>query len=383
MKSYSWEQLRAATLSRQFPGVRGRDQAAVVELVRRVGPIQSQVARAPFVAVAARLPGASYADITAAHESAQLVRGSNLRGTVHTCVRDQHPLLDAVTRRVMARGWIRNLRLERTTPAQVQAGIEELATGEWRTPDELRAHLVTWLDHHEGADSAERARTSSVGRAFAHIHSGLVRRPLGEAGWDRQAAPGYRLATEVLGDDRVAWLADPDAALVALARQHLTAFGPANRRDIGWWSGAGLRQVDQALDALGDELTERLGPDGQTYHDLVDATADGEPDPGVRLLPEFDAVLVGYDPKTRDRFLAPEHLSHVWQQQNGMFSSAVLSGGRLVASWRLDGTGGERRLAVRMFPAAPALTEGALTDQVAALQAALAIRITDVELTTI
>ncbi|MFY9915477.1 MAG: crosslink repair DNA glycosylase YcaQ family protein, partial [Nocardioidaceae bacterium] len=173
MSAYTWEQLRTAALSRQFPRIRGRGPASVVELVRRVGPMQSQVARAPFVTVASRLPGASYADITTAYESGDLVRGSNLRGTVHSCVREQHPLVDAVTRRVMAKGWIRNLGLERTTPADVQLGIEEFATGEWRTPDELRAHLVAWLEHHEGAASAERVRTRGVGRAFAHLHSGL------------------------------------------------------------------------------------------------------------------------------------------------------------------------------------------------------------------
>ncbi len=381
MTAYTWGELRSATLSRQFPRIRGRGPASVVELVRRVGPIQSQVARAPFVTVSSRLPGASYADITAAYEAFELVRGSSLRGTVHTCAREHHAMVDAVTRLVMENGWTRNLGLHRTTATQVQAGIEAFATGEWRTPDQLREHLVAWLRTHEGADSAERARTSGVGRSFAHVHSGLVRRPLGDAGWDRQAAPGYRLAAELIDDDRTKVLDDPDGALVALTRQHLAAFGPANRRDIAWWSGAGLRQVDQALVALGDELTERPGPDGQTHYDLGEGTAAGEDDPGVRLLPEFDALLVGYDPKTRDRFLAPEHLAHVWQQRNGLFAAAVLAGGRLVGSWRFDGTGDERRLAVRMFPDAPKLTEAALTDQVAALDTALATRITDVEIT--
>lgn len=382
MRSYTWEQLRNATLRRQFPRIRGRGPAAVVELVRRVGPIQSQVARAPFVTVSSRLPGACYADIAAAYEAGDLVRGSNLRGTVHTCVREHHPLLDAVTRRAMDKGWTRNLRLERTTAADVQAGIEAFATGQWRTPDELRAHLATWLGTHEGAESAETVRISGVGRAFAHIHSGLVRRPLGDAGWERQAAPGYRLATEVLGDDRAPLVDEPDAALVALTRQHLTAFGPANRRDVAWWSGAGIRQVDRALVLLGDELTERPGPDGQTYYDLIDGPGRSESEPGVLLLPEFDAVLVGYDPATRDRFLAPEHLPHVWQQQNGLFSSAVLSGGLLVASWSFVGAGDTRRIEVRMFPGAPLLTEAALAGQVAALEAALAIRVTDIEITT-
>jgi len=63
LSPYTWEQLARATLRRQFPAIRGRGRADVVELVRRVGPIQSQVVRSPFVAESARLPGASYGDI--------------------------------------------------------------------------------------------------------------------------------------------------------------------------------------------------------------------------------------------------------------------------------------------------------------------------------
>ena len=377
-RAWTWEQLAAATLRRQFPRVRGRGEKAVVDLVTRVGPIQSQVARSPFVTVASRLPGASRDAITAAYESFAIVRGSNLRGTVHTCAVEQHPLLDTITRRTMANGWRNHLALVRNTPADVQAGIETFATGEWRTPEELRAHLVDWLTEHEGAASGERARTTGVGRAFAHVHSAMIRRPLGDGGWDRQSAPGYRLATDVVGTGRSHWLDDPDAALVALTRQHLAAYGPANRRDVAWWSGEGLRNVDAALATLADELTERAGPDGQTYYDLAEPPKGGASDPGVRLLPEFDAVVVGYDPKTRDRFLDPDHLPHIWAQQNGLFSSGVLADGRLVASWKFDAAGPERMIEVQMFPGRTALAESDLADQAAALERALDIRVTDI-----
>ena len=377
-RPYTWEQLARATLRRQFPKVRGRGEQAVVELVRRVGPIQSQVARSPFVAVASRLPGATYDAIVASHESYAVVRGSNLRGTVHTSVREQHGTLDAVTRRAMANGWRNHLRLQRTSVDEVHAGIEEFATGTWRTPEELRAHLVSWLEEHEHPESAERARTTGVGRAFAHVHSAMVRRPMRGSGWDRQTAPGYRLGTDVWGGPRRRATRDHDAELIALTRQHLAAYGPANRRDIAWWTGERLRDVDRALAALADELTTRPGPDGQPYHDLVDAPSGGSPDPGVRLLPEFDAVLVGYDPKTRERFLDPAHLPHVWAQQNGVFSPAVLAGGRLVASWRFDGTAPQRQIDVETFPGGPTLTEAELADPVHALELALDIRVTDV-----
>ena len=377
-RPWTWEQLATATLRRQFPKSRGRGPEAVVELVRRVGPIQSQVARSPFVAVSSRLPGADRAAITAAYESYAIVRGSNLRGTVHTCVVEQHPLLDAITRRTMAGGWRNHLRLSERTPTDVQTGIEEFATGQWRTPEELRAHLVDWLAEHESSDAAERARTSGVGRAFAHVHSAMIRRPIGDGGWDRQAAPGYRVAADVLGEARADWLDDPDAALVALVRQHLAAYGPANRRDIAWWSGEGLRNVDAALATLADELTQRPGPDGQAFYDLLAPPTGGSADPGVRLLPEFDAVVVGYDPKSRDRFLDPDHLPHIWAQQNGLFSSGVLAGRRLVASWKFEGSGAERRVEVQMFPGMPAVAESDLADQVGAIEQALDIVVTDV-----
>lgn len=377
-KPYTWEQLRSATLRRQFPSIRGRGQAAVRSMIERVGPIQSQVARSPFVTVASRLPGAKHADIVALHESFQVVRGSSLRGTVHTCVAEQHPLVDTVTRRSLETLWRRQLKLSRVGVADVQAAMEAFAAGEWRSPEELRTHLVEWVGAHEGAEAANAAATTGVGRAFAHVHSALIRRPLGDVAWDRQGTPGYRVAAETLGVGRSPWLDDPDGALVALCRQHLRAFGPANRRDVAWWTGEGLRAVDQALATLADELTTRPGPDGQQYHDLADAPRGSGGDPGVRLLPEYDAVLVGYDPKTRDRFLDPAHLPHVWLTANGTFSPAVLRDGRLCASWRLTGNGPERRVEVAMFPGMARLDPADVSDQVTALERALAITIADV-----
>lgn len=380
VSAYTWEQLAAATLRRQFPEVPGRGRAAVVELVRRVGPIQSQVARAPFVTVAARLPGASYDDITAAYEAYDLVRGSNLRGTVHTCTREQHPVLDAVTRRALANLWRRSLTLERVSVERCRAEMERFATGRWRGPGQLREHLSSWLASVESAASAEASRTSGVGRAMAHSHSALIRRPT-TGGWDRQTQPGYRVAADVWGVPSSPLLTDGDAALVALTRMHLAAYGPANRRDIAWWSGAGLRGIDMALLALADELSERPGPDGQPYYDLVEAPTGGYEDPGLRLLPEYDALVVGYDPTSRDRFLDHDHLRFFWLMANGSFSSAVLHNGRLAASWKFAGSGSSRRIELRMFPGRPRLDESDLADQVAAVETALDMHVADLVVT--
>jgi hypothetical protein len=380
VKTYTWDTLRHATVRRQFPRIRGRGTQAVIELIRRVGPIQSQVARSPFVTVSSRLPGAAYADIVAAYESYDVVRGSSLRGTVHTCSRAQHPVLDAITRRTLANIWRRSLKLARVEVDDVRAALESYATGEWRTPEELRARLTGWLSARESAAAIEASRANGQGRAMAHVHSALIRRPSRDGAWERQAPPVYRVAADVLGESRSEWLDDADAALVELTRIHLGAFGPANRRDIAWWTGEGLRNVDQALATLGDELTSRPGPSGQMYYDLVDAPTGGSADPGVRLLPEYDGLVVGYDPKTRDRFLDPSHLPSIWLTENGSFSSGVLVDGQLAASWRLVGSGSERRVEVQMFPGKPPISESALADQVVALELALHLKVSAAEI---
>ena len=382
MAAYSWDELAGLTLRRQFPAVRGTGRAAIVETMRRIGPIQSQVARSTFVSLAARLPGVRYADIVDAHESFDLVRGSSLRGTVHTCARDHHGVVDAVTRRAMAVSWRRALRLQQVEVADVQDAIEAYATGEWRSPEQLRAHLVSWLNVHESPAAIEAAGAAGQGRAMAHVHSAMIRRPADGTAWERQTAPVYRSACDVLGVEKSDWLADPGAALAELVRVHLTSYGPANRRDIAWWSGSGLRQVDAALATLGDELTQRPGPDGQTYYDLASLRADIY-DPGVRLLAEFDATVVGYDPKTRDRFFDSDHLEHFWVATNGAFTAVLLVDGRLAGSWNLAGSGEQRRIELRMFPDKSLVSAAALTPSVEAVDKALGVRISDVEITRI
>ncbi len=381
-KPYTWSDLAVATLPRQLPAGTAHGRDSVVDLVRRVGPIQSQVARAPFVTASSRLPGTTYADVSAAYESGDLLRGSSLRGTVHTSTLDQHVLLDAVTRRALERVWHNALRLERSTPTQCRAAMESFAAGAWRSPDELRAHLQAWLAEHDSPWAAERARTDGQGRAMAHLHSALVRRPVA-GGWERQSEPEYRLAADLFGSQRYPAPVPAHEALVRLARQHVTSYGPSSRRDIAWWTGEGLRRVDEALAAFRNELVERPGPNGETYYDLAELAdlATCDPDQGLRLLPEFDALVVGYDTRARSRFVDEAHLPWYWSRANGLLSAVVLDGARLRGSWRFDQAAPARRLQVRMFPGEQVLDGFELAQQVRALETVLDITVTEVEVT--
>jgi hypothetical protein len=366
--AYDLDELRGLSLARQFPQLDARGADAAAEAARQIGPIQSQTARSPYVGLGARLPGLTHAAITEAYESWRIVRGSTIRGTVHTSTAVHHALLDLTTRCAQRTLWRRFLRLDHTELEDVWAGIESYAAHVWRTPAELTTHLTEWLDRH-GEDESVQRMDHQAGRYFAFGHGGLLRRPL-KGSWSGQGAPGYRTATQVLAGRRV-----PDEPLLEAVRVHLASYGPASRYDVAWWSGLGLRAVDTLLAAL--DVTWRDGPDGRAYADLPDPPPARDV-PGVRLLPEFDAVLCGYNPKARGRFVSEVDNDVLWHRNNGLMLAPVLVDGRLGGHWRLEGTGRDRVLAVSSFPGSRRLRQSEVDDAATALSIALDVPISSV-----
>lgn len=376
----SWEDLAGRALARQFPyagGSRPGDPdpttpAGAVEALRRTGPVQSQTARSPFLGLAARLPGVTHAALTAAYEQHAVVRGSTLRGTVHTSTAADHPLLEVATRAGQRALWRRALRLEATTLEEVWAGVEAYAAEAWRTPAELADHLRSWVAEHDPAATPRLDGTR--GRYLAFGHGGLVRRPL-TGGWDGQGKAVYRTAAALLGP-RDDVLDDPDAALDALVRRHLSCHGPASRHDLAWWSGLGLRVVDAVLARLADagETEAAEGPDGRTYVDLVGGPGPVEL-PGVRLLPEFDALLCAYEPTARLRFGTRDRLDRLWHQENGLVDAPLLVDGRLTGRWRLTGSGRVRRCEVVWFAGTRRPRRAEVEEQLAHLAAAYPVTV--------
>lgn len=370
----TWEELAARTWPRQFPTA----PLPPARLVGRVGPLQTQTARSAFLGLAARSPLADHEAVSAAYEQHALVRGSTLRGTVHTATSEQHRILDAVTRLGQRRLWERTLRLSRHALEEVWAGVEDYAADAWRTPAELGEALRAWLRGHGEEEAAARLETTQ-GRYFAFGHGGLVRRPL-RGGWDAQGAPGYSDAATLLGLP----LPDADEAVRGAVRLHLTAHGPASRHDIAWWSGLGLRVVDTALaglDAAG-ALAWYDGPDARAYADLRNAPGPGDPPP-VLLLPEFDAVLCGYDPPARGRFVDAAHHPSLWLPGNGLMLAPLLVDGRVTGWWRAPGSGRSRELEVGLFPGTRRPRKAELADAVGRAESALRLRVSGVTLSRV
>src|SRR6476469_3761292 len=111
------EELRRTTLARQFPAIDGQGPAAVLELFARLGPIQSQVPRAPFLTASSRLPGVPYEVVRDLFATSQLLKTTSLRGTVHTSTRADFVAADVVARETRAPALRRALGLGGLPPS--------------------------------------------------------------------------------------------------------------------------------------------------------------------------------------------------------------------------------------------------------------------------
>ena len=363
MAALSWDDLAGLTLARQFP----ETPSDVASMLGAIGPVQSQTARSPFLALAARLPGTTRDAVTEAYESGAIVRGSTVRGTVHTATPEQYAALGAATRVGQRTLWQRMLRLEHATLEELWRSIEDAAAS-WRSTDELADHLRSWLLEHEGRDEV-LGQAGQAGRYLAFGHGGLVRRPL-NGDWAGQGAPEYRTLRPVV-----------DVTVGDAIELHLRRHGPSSRHDLAWWSGLGLRVVDQHLADLAGrlDLVSDEGPDGRAYLDLPDRPARRQLD-GVRLLPEFDALMCGYEPAGRERFATPAHLTRLWSGANGLVLPPLLVDGRITGYWRATGSARRRPMEVVWFAGTRRPRRAELDEPVAALEAALGIAVTNVSL---
>ena len=144
------DELRRRTLQRQFPSISGRDQAAVLELFGRLGPIQTQVPRAPFLVASSRLPGVAYADVNGLFADHRLVKTSSIRGTVHTSTADAYARLDPVARLLRATQLRTSVELGAATPDDVFAELERHCADDWVARDAIVAHIRAWLAEVNG-----------------------------------------------------------------------------------------------------------------------------------------------------------------------------------------------------------------------------------------
>jgi hypothetical protein len=170
----------------------------------------------------------------------------------------------------------------------------------------------------------------------------------------------------------------PADALRDLVLTHLRSYGPVTRADLVFFFGVRPGEIAEAVSAAGAVIEPVSGKDGQTYLELADPPNDDTVTPGLRLLPEFDGLLLGFAGPNRHRFCSADELSQIWAKTNGLFAPVLLQDDRLVATWRTLTRGRRTDLEVTMLGGRPPLAEDRLSDPVQAVESVLGLTMTDV-----
>ncbi|MEU0463260.1 winged helix DNA-binding domain-containing protein [Amycolatopsis sp. NPDC006131] len=280
----------------------------LVGAVRHLLAVQAQEPTAFPLALRARVPGLTAAELDEARRDATLVRCWGPRGTLHLIARDDLP-------------WL--YPLVKPNPVTSLRRLKELGVD---NPDASRAAEA--LDGRGPLTKAELGeRTGTEGQATVHLAMLAAARGLVVLGPERAGKPTYVHAAD--------WLGAPlptepgDTALGQLVARYLAAHVPAEPADLAAWSGIPVT---------------RLKPHWR--ESTVDVEEAGTT---VRLIPAFDEYLLGW--RTRDHAVAPEHRRLV-HPGGGIVKAAVLVDGRVAGTWTRAGG----RVDIQPFEDLPDLT---------------------------
>jgi Winged helix DNA-binding domain len=318
----------------------GPRPAAVHDVVGALGGLQAQSTPASRLAVRPRSAGLDAQAVTrACNQERSVVRTWAMRGTLHMVPAEDAAWMVALLRPPPAAGRRRRRELgldddllERALPA-----IGGILAAEGPC---TRAELVAKL-------AGEGVRVDPGGQAPAHLVAFAARAGLVCRGPDREGdEPTYVLLADWVGERPEL---DTDAALAELARRYLGGHGPAGVEDFAYWAGIAAGQARRGVELVAGEL-EPVEVAGAPAWLPAAAAEAGDPggDPCVRLLPHFDAYLLGW----RSRGLAlPARFARRIQAGGGWIHPAVLVDGRAVGTWRQRRQ--RDRLAVEVEPFEP------------------------------
>ncbi len=327
----TWPQALAWRLSRQL--VEPVGSVATEEVVRRLCAVQAQVASSAELAVRIRQQVSAPGDVARALAEGRLIRTWAMRGTLHLLTpEDAGSFLSLLA---AGKTWERPSwqRYFGVSPKQIEGlrqVVREALDGRVLTREELVAEVVAHpeLDH--------------IGDAL-RSGWGTLLKPIAWQG-DLCFGPSQGSRVTFMRPDAASpsWAGVPpaDEAGPRAIAAYLSAYGPATEDSFHSWLSrgwAGKRQLRAWFEALADRLVD-VEVDGEHAHVLaedVDGLAAAAPGRTVRMLPGFDAWVLG--PGTEDPHVIPSGRRTAVSRQAGWIAPIVLVGGVVRGTWTLDG----------------------------------------------
>jgi hypothetical protein len=298
--------LNRVTLERQL--LLERHPMSAPDAIGRLVGLQAQAVNAPYVGLWARLSDFAIEDLTDRLVDRRIVRSTTLRGTQHLVRAEDF-------------GWLRAL-LKPTLLRSRQAAFGKQTAG--LDLDELATHATDLL-------AGGNLTRTELGRALAERWPQFDPLALGWSAqllvpivhpppsgiWRRGGGTPFTLASDWL--DEAPIMHGPDE----LISRYLKAFGPATVADMQQWSGVrGLAEVVETM---------RLAKLPNGLYDLPDQTYETDVDAPVRLLPEYDNLLIAY--ADRARIMSDDYRKRVCI--GSTVAATILVDGTVRGTWKL------------------------------------------------
>jgi hypothetical protein len=322
--------LSRAMLARQL--LLKREKLSVEDAVERIGGMQAQLARAPFVGLWTRLPKMQRDDLQRALDDKRVVRATLMRGTLHLVSAADYVALRGTIQLALDHG-MRGILKERLKDGDVKKVIA-VATKFFETPQTMDALRDSGLFDGDIRAKAYAARCLVP---LVQLHDGSSRFVLAEKYLKK------KIPTKI---DKV-----------ELARRYLAAYGPATIADAQTWSG--IPDLKDAFAKL--DVVVTFGK----YFDLPKAPRPDEDTPAPpRFLPEFDSVLLAH--KDRRRIIADAHRKAVYLPALRV-AATILVDGVVAGTWIVKRDKKSATLAVTPFAKLGKADKDALAEEGAAL----------------
>lgn len=320
--------LNRALLARQHLLARSAD--GVLPVLTHLFGLQAQAPMPPYHAMWARLVEFDPEDLSRLIVDRVVVRATTMRGTIHMLTAADFRLIRPMLQPVLDRLLVANRTVEGLDLAAVTAAGAQFLDGAALTAKDLGAALaVTW----PGYDPGTLAMTVSCREPLVQVP------PRGL--WGRSGPPAFTTARAWLAGRGGDGSGDGDPATVV--RRYLAAYGPASVRDLQAWLG--VTRLAPVVAAIRDELVTFRDEAGVELFDLPDAPRPDEDVPApVRLLADFDTILIGHADRTR--IITDDQRRRVFTI-NGLIRSTFTVDGFVHGIWRLD------KAAVTFHPFAP------------------------------
>lgn len=308
-----------------------REKVSIEDAVERIGGMQAQLARAPFVGLWSRLEKMKREDLQRALDEKRVVRATLMRGTLHMVSANDYVAMRGTIQLALdhaMRGILKDRLKEGDAKKVVDVARKFFETP--KTMDELRDSGLF--------DGDIRAKTYAARCLvpLVQLHDGSSRFVLAEKYLKK------KISTKIDKEE--------------LVRRYLAAYGPATIADAQVWSG-----IPDLKDAFAKLDLVTFGK----YFDLPKAPRPDDDAPAPpRFLPEFDSVLLAH--KDRRRVIADEHRKAVYLPALRV-AATILVDGAVAGTWVVKKEKNKATLAITPFGKLAKAVKDALAEEGSAL----------------